>query len=393
MAPFFSLDIINRFLSGLPHLNDIHILTNEELNGQLQNHLPSIISDASEICRGLIGDDYLESTMVDKAFSENTIYDAAVLLEHGDETPIAFLIVEKGECKTMKALWSVNLICAKEESKKGKKGLGQILMGLYLFTIHHNDLINASDKKGILELANGYVNAAGLASYAKLGFEINESLWGPRCFQDYGNLPMLAENINPTKIIDILNGRDTGYSKPKICSIRGDMQLYLGLCKNLFIFMFHAPTIEQGDYIIDDYQLADKRIINYELLKTHIMRKYEEENPEPVVVGRRSTRNRSPNALSPKTKLKTWLERFIDTIEKNYETIDASQLPGYTNLHTIQDRKKIVTPAPARTEEKPVIQNIKTRLRNAFNVVPTPTRQSSKKRKRGGRRLRKTMRK
>jgi hypothetical protein len=204
---------------------------------------------------------------------------------------------------------------------------------------------------------------------------------------------MLAENINPTKIIDILNGRDTGYSKPKICSIRGDMQLYLGLCKNLFIFMFHAPTIEQGDYIIDDYQLADKRIINYELLKTHIMRKYEEENPEPVVVGRRSTRNRSPNALSPKTKLKTWLERFIDTIEKNYETIDASQLPGYTNLHTIQERKKIVTPAPTRAEEKPIIQNITSRLRNVFNAVPTPTRQSSKKRKRGGGRRRKTMRK
>jgi len=44
------LDIINRFLSGLPHLNDIHILTNEELNGQLQNHLPSIISIAGIIC-------------------------------------------------------------------------------------------------------------------------------------------------------------------------------------------------------------------------------------------------------------------------------------------------------------------------------------------------------
>jgi len=378
MAPFFKLDIISRFLAGLPLLNDLRILTNENVTGELETTLPSVIANASEICRGLIGDDYLESTMIDKAFSEDTIYDAAVLFEEGDKDPIAFLIVEKGECKKLKNLWSVNLICAKEESKKGKKGMGQILMGLYLFTIHHNSSINSADKKGILELANAYVNASGLASYSKLGFNINEDLWGPACFDDYGNLPMLAESIDPEKIIKILRGEDAGYSKPKICSLRGDIQLYLGICKNLFIFMNNVPTRDQDDYITEDYQLADKRIINYVLLKTHIMAKFEEENPEPITLARRSKRTRSPNAISPNTKIKNWFNSFIDNIEKNYATLDVNQLPGYKNLNTEKNGKKIVTPAPPKSVAKPAVENIKSRLRSAFNGIARTLSSSSR---------------
>ena len=49
MAPFFTQEIINRFLSKLPKLNDIRILTNDDENGPLQDSLVSFVESASDI--------------------------------------------------------------------------------------------------------------------------------------------------------------------------------------------------------------------------------------------------------------------------------------------------------------------------------------------------------
>ena len=400
MAPFFTVDIIRTFLSQLPRLPDLRIETNEYEDGALEESLPQIIEEASDICRGLIGDSYLEGAMIDKAFSGDAKYDAAVLFEEGDPKPVAFIVVEKGECKKLKNVWSVNLICAKEESAKKKKGLGQILMGLYLYTIAVNDVVAEKDKYGILELANAYVNGSGLASYSKLGFVFDPLLWGENCFGDYGNLPMKAENINPDKIVAILNGpapdsslaKELDVSKPKICKLRGDEQLYLGICKNLSIFLNYLPPANQEDYISDSYELADKRKINYVLLISHLKSKFLEEVPQKPE-GRGASRSA---AKAP--ALKDWLESFIRKIEDDPSQI--SRAPGFSNLHNEHDGDKIITEAPeqpTRTEEQLVKieeqkENIKSRLRSAFRVpMRTLSRNGSTPRQPGGaRRKRRT---
>ena len=253
MAPFFELDIIELFKKQIPMLNDMIFLTNG--SSDLDNYLPNIIEHANDVCRGFIGNEYLENAILSNAFNENINYDAVVLFENNDNMPLAFLIVEKNECRRLPDVWSVNLICAKDKSKNNKKGLGQILMGLYLFTIVHNPIIAAKDKYGILELAGGYINVTGLASYSKLNFEVDEDLWGDECFSDYNNLPMATNGIDCNRIIDILNNRDVGYTKPKICYLRGNMQLYLGICKNLYIYMFNVPANLRDKYIRTHHNL------------------------------------------------------------------------------------------------------------------------------------------
>lgn len=106
---------------------------------------------------------------------------------------LGFIIVEKGECKKKPELYSVNLICAKSNSKYGKVK-GTILLGAFLYC---NKL--AGGKKCILELADGYTNVVGFFAYSKLGFDRDLELYEPTqgvCFYDMGNLPM---SVNLTK--------------------------------------------------------------------------------------------------------------------------------------------------------------------------------------------------
>jgi hypothetical protein len=419
MAPFFTPEIISRFLSGLPSLSGNRILTNEDENGELQDSLVSVIENVSDICRGLIGDSYLEETIIDKAFSEDKKYDAAILIEDGDESPVSFIVVELGECKRRpyNAVWSVNLICSKVKSKSGRAGMGQVLMGLYLYSIALNPVVESRNKYGILELANAYVNASGLASYSKLGFGFDASLWGEDCFADHGNLPMRTKVLmgeDSEEIIQILNG-PTGElktrierEKPAVCKVRGhsgnkdrisqeeDEQLYLGLCKNLLIFLnVESPTDQLREYIIEDYSLADKRVVDYVLLYQHLNAKFNEENPLPrstmhAISERRSTRldPLAPNPKEREERFKEWLTRKIADMESNFDTISLA--PGFANLNEEQNGKRIVT---LPVEENPQTvsiktENIKSRLRSAFRIptVTVGTRTKREALRKGGRR-------
>ena len=96
---------------------------------------------------------------------------------------VGFIIVEHGECESKPDLFCVNLICV----KPGSGFNGKILMGAYLFCIKNS---GASEKYGILELANGYANIGGFISYMKMGFKPDLTLSNPGCFEDYNNLPM-----------------------------------------------------------------------------------------------------------------------------------------------------------------------------------------------------------
>ena len=425
MAPFFTQEIINRFLSKLPKLNDIRILTNDDENGPLQDSLVSFVESASDICRGLIGDSYLEGTVFNKAFSEDKKYDAALLLEEGSDSPVAFIVVELGECKRSpyNKVWSVNLICSSLKSPLGKAGMGQVLMGLYLYSIALNAIVEPKNKYGILELANAYVNASGLASYSKLGFRFDGSLWGGDCFADYGNLPMRTKVLtyeDSEEIMQILNG-PTGdlkarieSEKPAICNVRGrsriedripqeeNEQIYLGLCKNLLIFLnVESPTDQLREYIIEDYSLADKRVVDYVLLYEHLYVKFTEENPLPhaatSITSERRSMRLDPSAPNPKEReerFKHWLEMQINAMESDFNKIALA--PGFSNINIAQNGKIIVTPAPKENPETIVVEkeNIKSRLRSAFRIpsrmttglvpVTSSNRQITKAEKRGG---------
>jgi hypothetical protein len=261
--PFFQDHIIEEFLQRYGNVS-ISILANENIN------FSQLKPKALNICRKLILETYLNRTL--KNAQTKPAYEIIALYETSDmSNPIAFLVAEKGECRILPVVWSVNLICAVNEGPLGTKSAGQILMGLYLFTIATNSEV--LDKRGVLELANGYINATGLSSYSKLGFVIDESLYGDNCFADYNNLPMIADDIDPARVIRILQGstRDA-YIKPPICDIRGPMQLYLGVAMNLLNIISNSPSDELSDFIIDDYEMNDKRVVNYKYLYNIISR-------------------------------------------------------------------------------------------------------------------------
>jgi hypothetical protein len=307
---FFKRDIIADFLSRLTGPG-LKILANKELNER------SLRENGVSICRGSILDSYLGDAL-DAAFGDNPNYEVVALFEGNVRSaPISFLIVEKGECERLSEAWSVNLICAALQSPNGLKGVGQILMGLYLYIIAENEEVE--DKTGVLELANGYINAGGLASYSKLGFKVDKSLYGADCFPNYNNLPMIATDIDPDRIVDILNNvPSAAYDKEAVCFIGDrDIQLYAGICLNLLTFMTLVPESERKEYIITDYGLNygpnDVRNVNYKYLYSLI--------------------KKDPSAF----------ETLVLNIE-NGSRNDSANFPGYSNLH-----KRIFTKGEAET--------------------------------------------
>lgn len=116
---------------------------------------------------------------------------------------VGFIVVEKGECKLLKELVCVNLICVKENTIKGS-----VLLGAYLYCIKSSKRKN---KRGLLELAGSYSNLAGFFSYTKLGFDKDETLFNIKCFDNPENLPMSVDLMKYEKsdIIDLVTGKQT----------------------------------------------------------------------------------------------------------------------------------------------------------------------------------------
>lgn len=230
------------------------------------------------------------------------------IISHRLSGVVGFIIVELGECKTYPYGYSINLICT---NSKAPAGSGSILMGLYLYTIlSHPDktdsrritfppgkaVINITEKPsseeddepkietsfsstepltpvqhyGILELASAYVNPGGLCMYEKFGFQYTESMYGPQCFEDFNNLPMLIDfktkpgyaeltvEQKKQKIVNITVGTDRGFPKSKICSVRDSYlnpagkkintyeQSLLGYLKTLKLLMDHDMSRVTG---------------------------------------------------------------------------------------------------------------------------------------------------
>jgi len=291
MATFFDTGINDSFLSLTVGANYVIRSQNDLSNQQhiaFSNASASLLENAAEICRKGIGEYYLEKTTWNGLGTSNK-FDIAILFNRADHAyarPLAFIVVELGECRRYPEVWTVNLICG----TKDVPGVGGIMMGLYLFTIFHNTSIHGDNKFGLLELANAYLNVGGLASYSKLGYTIDEMLYSTSkkvrgktvidsCFGDRSNLPMRTEiltDVHIQRIIEILNNRDRGFTKPPICNIIGDriilddqlfkgvLQLFLGLCKNLILLFKYNKRVEEQE-------LADSSKINLPWFKTFIL--------------------------------------------------------------------------------------------------------------------------
>jgi hypothetical protein len=128
---------------------------------------------------------------------------------------VGFIIAEYGECKMKPDVWSVNLICAGKAGNRGLKGVGNVLLGAFLYCIKESNY----KKEAVLELAGGYTNMAGFISYSKLGFNKDLSLYQlassssswfgktvatPSCFTGLGSLPM-SVNLSGITSADIIN--------------------------------------------------------------------------------------------------------------------------------------------------------------------------------------------
>jgi len=158
----------------------------------------------------------------------------------------------------------------------------------------------------------------------------------------------------------ILNGTDSGYPKLPICNIRGDLQLYLGLCKNLFTFINH----DKLGYIESRYELADKRIINFDLLEKSLYQQYATTNG---IAGKRRKK------VDP--AYKDWLSAYIANIETHFATLDQSEFNRKV--------KELVTPAPEKKKTE-VLINMERRLRSGLHISSYPIK-IKRQRSHGGR--------
>jgi hypothetical protein len=111
---------------------------------------------AANVCQGKIGSGYglrsASSALMPALDKDLSNYDIAIVTRDTFNTLVSrkvkdqvnvfidnilgFLIAERGECKMYADAYSVNLICAREQRDEPLlKGVGSILMGLYLYTI------------------------------------------------------------------------------------------------------------------------------------------------------------------------------------------------------------------------------------------------------------------
>lgn len=385
MATFFKTDINNEFLRLTVGANYIIRSQNDLSDGTdgrdmaFSNASASLLENATEICRKGIGEYYLEKTTWNGLRTSNK-FDIAILFNAADSAytrPLAFIVVELGECRRYPGVWTVNLICG----TKDVPGVGGIMMGLYLFTIFHSDpdSIAPQNKFGLLELANAYLNVSGLASYSKLGYTIDEMLYSTSkkvrgktatdsCFGDRSNLPMRTEILTQehvNKIIEILNNRDRGFTKPPICNIIGDrvnlndqlfkgvLQVFLGLCKNLILFLTYNKRVEEKE-------LADSSKINFPWFKTFIL-------PYVVNPGLSEYERIQQGIVTP---LEAY---FTQGSGLDINTLDLNTIPGFRDFFMNNNFKKAIN--------GPIINGIEDIQKNISATTATTTTNVSGKRK------------
>lgn len=276
---FFEQSLIEQY-KALLSVND-YLYTYSTL--QYNNMTYSIGSAMKECCGSNIGTQYIERSkkaLVNSFNNNDGIYDLLVSFnvdisqlrsKNLKNNITGFIIVEKGECKKYPNVYSINLICSQPHHKKGS-----LLFGAFIYSVINNPVV--VDKRGVLELANSYFNPGGLCLYTKLGFIIDENMYGLNCFNDYYNLPMILDvstygstiDEQNDRLIKILMGhRSHEFRRHNLCNEKNrNLQILSGLILNLMLFIFHSQT----GYILDGKEAGDYEI-NYLTLYNMIIGK------------------------------------------------------------------------------------------------------------------------
>ena len=213
-------------------------------NKEVKVHAMNVFKElATNVCESNIEEDYGHRTM--RNLKKTSHFDLLVAVNKNEDrtinTPrqrlssvVAFIIVEKGECSISdpdidrSKVYSVNLICRREDKPNTVSVKGVVLLGAYMYCIKNCQNIHTDDKIGILELAGAYTNLSGFFSYTKVGFDKDNSLFGKKCFKDADNLPMSVD-INQYDNSDIIR-LVSGDKKRTASEIKDDTGIYaLGL--------------------------------------------------------------------------------------------------------------------------------------------------------------------
>ncbi len=142
--------------------------------------------------------------------------DSKAIREKKMRSLVGVVIVQRGECEYYPDDYAVNLICVKDDAVAGT---GPLLIGLYLYTILERRRTTGHLQLGLLELAGGYYNIAGLCLYSKFGFAPDINMATPRCFPHPGNMPMSLHFPSKYRVgpIDTIQKLDN--AKDIVCNI------------------------------------------------------------------------------------------------------------------------------------------------------------------------------
>jgi len=192
---------------------------------------------------------------------------------------VAFIISELGECQLPRAhypmedVWSINLICG------GSGGNGAYLISLFLFSVIVGSQMGKWPPIGVLELAGGYENTAGLCLYTKFGFRVDASIRSSVCFEDHHNLPHIADfrglDLDATKqtMINLITSKTpiAPFYKHPLCYIKhADLQEALAILLNLRdSFYDRSYQYARDRYYFDKFLTAVSVILQKKPLKKY----------------------------------------------------------------------------------------------------------------------------
>lgn len=350
---FFTQDLLDNF-KGLLENSGLNLYCYDFL--EKEKKISRLPSSMKKCCGTNIGTGYINSQSRNLKNEKNTFDLALVTFQPHenftstklDENILGFIIVQKGECNKFNDTYCINLICSSIFDERAK-GMGSILIALYLYCIINNN--NVIDKRGLLELANSYINMGGLCLYSKYGFEYDPSLYGDDCFNDHNNLPMIVDietkyggsnNDESNQIIkNILVGNNKGFPKPDICAIRdNDKQLLLGCLMNLNMFL----DLDTPEYIIS-FIKSDDITVEYDVLYNSL--------------------GNNPNAVKSKIN---------ELMSKELTTNDRELL---TNVYIIPQSEPVPPPLPPPKE----VTTMTTRKRNRRQAILGGSRKQKKHKK------------
>jgi hypothetical protein len=270
-------------------------------------------------CSTDVNEDYIEETVFD-VFDLNTNADYDMLFICGEQflEPTldfenrlphikAFIVMQKGECKTLPNSYSIRLLCSRLDSKS--VGYGSLLLGAVLYCNLNTyrpkstqNTYNSNSSNGyynirmedvpsvtiktfdepyadniiVLEALNGYVNPAAICTYEKFGFVYNKILIDTNCFSSSDNTPMIFDPNNfiskskntkvimdeykklQSQIVDTVLAKRSGFTQNALCKIKGKKQELLGYLNN---FIFKEEYDKSGLGIKSEYNDIEIQMI------------------------------------------------------------------------------------------------------------------------------------